>query len=144
MNIIGNPFAQYEKSHHVDGEEFVEGMVVNERGEALEKIGAYWYTKEEAALERQSRHDYCQALRDERAASAQRAADQRKADEESFKWLMRGNPGAAYGFDEPTSAPVVKVYRDENALGDVATSLMGWVFFLIIFVGCLIGIMSSL
>lgn len=137
-----SPFAYLEKSHHQDGEEFVDGHVVNCDGEVMVKIGAYWYTEAEAAIERQSRHDYCQARRDERAESAQRAAEQRRADEESFRYLMRNAPGSTYGYNEPTRK-TTKTYKQEDTLGEVATTIGYWVFALLIFVGCVVGVMSS-
>lgn len=144
MNLIGSPFAQYEKSHHVDGEEFVEGMVVNERGEEVEKIGAYWYTKEQAAIERQARHDYCQAWRDERAQALAERKEQIRREDESLKAQLGAYDEYSMGAAIVAQQQAEKVYQKESARGDVATSIGYWVFFLIIFAACVFGIISSL
>ena len=144
-NLDPNPFAHLMPSERFSPPDRTESRymtVVDGKGNEVELhyvgFGAMgeWMTREE-----------------ERAHTAEIIArcDQRRSEEEQLRlsransWYTGDSSPESYvepRSQEPTSAPV-KVYR-EDIRGELATSVMGWIFFFIILIGGLVGIMSSL
>jgi hypothetical protein len=89
--IEPNPFAHLMPSERHAAPDL---NTVNENGEPMVKIGAYYYTEAEAAIERQSRHDYCQTLRDQRAAKKAEDIAQSEKEEESWRDFSRRTDAA--------------------------------------------------
>jgi hypothetical protein len=90
------------------------------------KIGTRWFTQADAEVERQDRHDYCQALRDQREADRVEGLRRYEAEEESFKNFMRGS---SYDYDYSNSTqsqPTTRKQTEPDPLGwgDVVNGLV--------------------
>jgi hypothetical protein len=85
-----NPFAQWMKSERNAAPDL---NTVNEDGERMVKIDATWYTEEEAAIERQSRHNWWQAYKDREAAQKAVRDHEREQDNARYRELQSRSDG---------------------------------------------------
>jgi len=112
--MFKNPLAQYEKSHHTPGEEFVDGQVVNDHGERLVPYYSEWYTEEGREKERQRAGEYLDARKAERQARYEKADKEYKAQDASYRDLQSRRNGYSSGDSDTYKWGTVK---DESAPG---------------------------
>lgn len=118
----GNNFlAQYEKSHHVKGEEIVQGVVVNGKGEEVCLHDGTWYTDAQWAVEVKKRGEWLDAFEEKRQAVKDKAQKEYDAADASFRALQARRDGSA-----DTDFEAYQAYlRQWNATpGDVPKSLV--------------------
>lgn len=144
-NLGPDPFAHLMPSERNSPPDWTESRyktVFDEDGKEVELhfvgFGAEgeWMTRDEERAHTAEIYQRCNDRRE-----AEKAADLRA--EENGHWGNDYSDGIVISSGGSESAPV-KVRREKSDRGDRAMSIGGWVFFLLIFAGCLAGIMSSL
>lgn len=131
-------FGWLEKSHHTPGEEFVDGEIVNERGEPMVKHYGEWWTKSDWAKEVQSRGAYLDERKAERQSRYDKSAKEYEANDASYRELQSRREGYSSGNDEAYKWGTVK---DEGTPGG---GVMAILLFVLIGGGAIAAAIASL